>query len=266
MNFIINFVKGILIGSGAILPGISSGVLCVIFGLYDKLINSILSFFSDIKNNIKFLLPIALGGVIGVLLFSNIIKYAFNTFPSETQACFVGLILGCIPILIKEANNSSDFKYKYLIWLFLSFFIGIFLFVLEKNITLSEVGYCYNTYSIWYLILCGFCMSIGVVVPGVSSTIILMLLGVYDLYLFSVSTVNISVLFPIFIGLVIGGFVFMKITQLLFKKFFSETYYAIIGFSLGSIPILFPNFSEISFLAVILFICSLIVSYTLSNK
>ena len=246
--------------------GISSGVLCVIFGLYHKLLNSILSFFSNIKKNIKFLLPIALGTITGILLFSNIIQYAFSYFPSETKSCFIGLILGCVPVLIKNTNIKSGFNYKYLFYLFISFFIGILLFVLEKSISGNEISYCYNTYSFWYLIFCGFCMSIGVVVPGISSTIILMLLGVYDLYLVSVSIVNVHVLLPIGIGLVIGGFIFMKITQILLNRHFAETYYSIIGFSLGSIPILFPDYNEFNVLSIIIFIISLYFSYKISIK
>lgn len=245
--------------------GISSGVLCVIFGLYDKLLNSILSFFSDIKKNLKFLFPIAIGTITGILLFSNIIQYAFNSFPSETKLCFIGLILGCVPILIKKTNSHSRFKYKYIFYLLFAFFIGIFLFILEKNISGDEISYCYNTYSIWYLIFCGFCMSIGVVVPGISSTIILMLLKVYDLYLLSVSIVNIHVLLPIGIGLLIGGFIFMKLTQILLDKHFIETSYAIIGFSLGSIPVLFPGYNEISILSIIIFAISLYFSYKISG-
>ena len=70
-NFFTNTIKGIAIGAGAILPGISSGVLCVILGIYEKLLDSILNFFKDIRKNTKFLLPIIIGIAIGVLIFSN---------------------------------------------------------------------------------------------------------------------------------------------------------------------------------------------------
>lgn len=75
MSLIINFFKGIAIGAGAILPGISSGVLCVILGIYEKLLDSVLSFFKNIKQNAKFLFPIVLGGIFGVLIFSKILNY-----------------------------------------------------------------------------------------------------------------------------------------------------------------------------------------------
>lgn len=89
MNTLSNIVKGIFIGSGAILPGISSGVLCVIFGIYEKLLNSVLDFFKSPKENLKFLIPIIIGTTIGVLIFSNLLNYVLYTFPLQTKSIFI---------------------------------------------------------------------------------------------------------------------------------------------------------------------------------
>ena len=97
MNFFKSFIKGIAIGAGAILPGISSGVLCVIFGIYETLLNCVLNFFKNIKHNFKILFPIALGTFCGILLFGNILKYIFYAYPIQTKYIFIGLILGSIP-------------------------------------------------------------------------------------------------------------------------------------------------------------------------
>ena len=99
MAFLLNCIKGIFIGSGAILPGISSGVICIIFGLYEKLLDSLLNFFKDIKNNFKFLFAIILGIGIGVLIFSNFLNYFLTSYPLQTKSIFIGLILGSIPSL-----------------------------------------------------------------------------------------------------------------------------------------------------------------------
>ena len=112
MNFILSIIKGIALGAGAILPGISSGVLCVIFGIYEKLIDSILGFFKDIKSNFKFLFPILVGIGIGIILFGNILKYLFTMFPRQTNFAFIGLILGCIPSLLKTVNKKSKFRIR----------------------------------------------------------------------------------------------------------------------------------------------------------
>lgn len=93
MNQICNFIKGVAIGAGAILPGISSGVICVIFGVYEKLLNAILNFFKNIKENFKLLFPIILGVMVGIIIFGNIIKCLFLAYPIQTKFTFIGLII-----------------------------------------------------------------------------------------------------------------------------------------------------------------------------
>ena len=239
MGILYRFIIGIFIGAGAILPGISSGVLCVIFGIYDKLINCVLGFFKDIKENSKFLLPIIVGVAIGVIVFGNLLKTLFNLYPTQTKFAFIGLILGCVPNLFKIANSKKGFKIHYLIYTFISFGITFFLLLLENTLQSSTFSTSENTL---FLVLSGFIMSIGIVAPGVSSTVLLMILNTYEVYLDAVSTVNISVLIPMGIGVICGGILFLKITEVLMRKFFSETYYTIIGFVLGSLLILYPRF------------------------
>ena len=166
-----NFLIGILLGAGAILPGVSSGVICVIFGIYDKLINSFFGLFKSFKKNFLFLFPIFLGGLVGVFLFGNILKSLFNHFPTQTSFCFIGLILGSIPILIKKVNSEHTFKLRYLLFAFATFIIGFLFVFIENTLNFSQVE---TSFSIPFLILSGFLMSIGVVFPGVSNTLILM--------------------------------------------------------------------------------------------
>lgn len=237
MDFLSNCIKGIAIGAGAILPGVSSGVLCVIFGIYEKLLDAVLGFFKNVKENFKFLLPIITGIGIGVVLFSNLLNYLFYTFPIQTKSIFIGLILGSVPTLFKEVNNKEKFKLRNLIYVIIAFIIGLLTVILEKSMTIQST----ENINFIYLIISGFLMSIGVVVPGVSSTIILMLLGVYTIYLQSVSSIYLPVLIPLGIGLIIGGIFFMKATKFMLNKFYIQTFYTIIGFTLGSILVLFPE-------------------------
>ncbi len=253
MKFFSNFIKGIAIGAGAILPGISSGVLCVIFGLYEKLLNSILGFFKDIKANFKFLFPIVLGGVAGVLLFSKLLNYMLYAFPLQTKSAFVGLILSTIPSLIKEINKKDKFKLHYLLYLIIALILGILTVFLEKSIPIFSS----TRYNYFYLIFCGFMMSGGIIVPGVSSTIILMLLGVYSTYLTSVSSIYLPILVPIGIGLILGCLLFMKLTKYCLEHFYSETFYTIIGFTLGSVLVIWPEFTP-DLCGVFSFICMMI--------
>lgn len=161
MKFIIEFLKGIAIGAGAILPGISSGVLCVIFGIYEELIDSILNFFKDIKKNLIFLFPILLGVSIGVIIFSKLLLFLFQTYPNQTKSMFIGLILGCLPILFKQANQVKGFRLHYLLYLTFTLLLGLLSIFIENFFSNHIVS---NT-NIVYLVLSGFFMSIGIVVP-----------------------------------------------------------------------------------------------------
>lgn len=242
MHFISDFLKGIAIGAGAILPGISSGVLCVIFGIYETLLNCVLNFFKNIKYNFKILFPIGLGTFCGILLFGNALKFVFYAYPLQTKFLFIGLILGSIPELIKTACSKHAFKIQYLIYLIFSFGLGLFLVWLENRLSSSISNT--TAFSFIFLIFSGILMSAGVIIPGVSSTLILMLLGCYDSYLLSVSSLYMPFLVPLLIGLCIGCLLCMKLISFLLNKYYIQTFFCIIGFTLGSIFILYPGISS----------------------
>ena len=237
--------------------GISSGVFCVIFGIYEKLVNSVLNLFQDFKKNFMFLLPIALGGVTGVFLVGKILNFLFASFPMPTSFCFIGLICGSLPILFKQANQKKGFRLHYSIFLLAAFGIGLLSIQLE-TILPSLIQVDSNSISFFSFVLAGFAMSIGIVVPGVSSTVILMCLGVYSHYLNAVATANLAILFPMGIGVLLGSILFLKIIQFLLDRYYSQTFYAIIGFVLGSIFVLYPGieFTIQGIWSVVLFVIS----------
>ena len=243
MSVWFRFMIGILIGAGAILPGISSGVLCVVFGIYDRLIESVLGFFKDMKKNTLFLFPIVIGVAIGVVLLGNVLKILFESYPFQTKCAFLGLILGCIPNLFHIANSKKGFRLHYIGYTVLSFIFTLILLGFENALPTNTMATTSNT--------------LFLVLPGVSSTVLLMILGTYETYLNAISTVNLSILFPMGIGLTIGGLLFLKLIQFLLKTHFSETYYTIIGFVLGSTLILVPslkfNITSIFSIAILIF-------------
>lgn len=162
----INFIKGIFIGAGAILPGISSGVICMVTGLYEKLLESILGFFKDVRNNLKFLFPICLGGLFGIIIFSDVISYCLKLIPIQTKSLFIGLLFGSLSILIKDTikNDSNINKTSKYISFFICFGAGIGLIFLESSINFSSI-YNTNNFSPLFLVLSGFFMSLGIVIP-----------------------------------------------------------------------------------------------------
>lgn len=238
----------------------------MIFGLYEKLLESILVFFSNIKENIKFLFPIIFGIVVGMIIFSNIIYYCFESIPCQIKSLFIGLLLGSTFVLSKSILKSKKSNISLYISFALCFFIGIALIFLENNINFST-DYTPNEFKPLFLILSGFFMSIGIVIPGISSTVILMILGVYSTYLSAISMVNMNVLFPMLIGVGIGSFIFMKIIQYLLKKYHSQTLSGIIGFSLGSIFILLPTYSLnlITLISIVLLMLGFIIGKNIGN-
>lgn len=153
MNFFLDCLKGVAIGSGAILPGISSGVLCVIFGIYEKLLDSVLKFFKDIKGNLKFLFPIVLGVFVGVICFSKILNYLLYAFPIQINSIFIGLILGSIPSLFDEVTSNHKFKLSYLLFTLIAFCIGLGSVFLENSLDVSQL----ENLNFFYLMLRRFC-------------------------------------------------------------------------------------------------------------
>lgn len=172
MNFLLSILKGFLIGAGAILPGISSGVLCVIFGIYESLVDSVLGLFQDFKKHATFLFPIVLGAGIGFLLFGNLLNILFHSYEIECKLLFLGLILGSIPSLFKHVNQKKNFRLSFLLYTIISFCFGLLLFLLENKISYSYLGNL--QVNVMFLFLSGFAMSAGVIIPGISSTVILM--------------------------------------------------------------------------------------------
>ena len=248
MNFVLSIFKGIAIGAGAILPGISSGVICVIFGIYQKLIDSIFNLFKDFKKNFLFLFPIALGSFIGIILFGNILKYIFFTFNTIARYLFAGFILGCLPSLFKESNFNKHINFSSIFLIISSFLLGILLIHFENYIT----SYSLNINFI-YLFICGFLMSIGIIFPGISSTVILMFLGVYYIYLEAISVISLAVLVPMALGILVGVIFFLFIMHYLLNNFYMQTFSCIIGFVASSIFVLLPTEFSIFGLATFLF-------------
>lgn len=264
LRFIKNIITGIFIGAGAIIPGVSSGVICVILGTYEKLLNSILNIFDDFKENIKFLIPIVIGIIVGMILLGKVLRYLFYAYPEEISFIFIGLITGSIPSLIKKIDVQERFKFNNIWYMILSMIIGFTMIAVENRISITS-----NTeFNFMYLVFAGACMSIGVVVPGISSTIILMILGVYSAYITSIAEVYLPIIFPIGIGLSIGAIICMKIIKKLLDKYYIKTFYSIIGFSIGSAFVLYPgiNFDLTGVISILCFLLGWTITRMLDNE
>lgn len=263
MNFIEGFLKGLVLGSAAIAPGVSGGALAVMFGLYDKITYFIANITKDFKKNILYFMPVGIGGLVGVLIFSRIIEYLFINHEVVVKYAFIGLMLGTIPLVVKEANKKG-YKNKYLITFLISFVVTLVASYLENN----SIGIIKNANtSPLYLIVYGMVVGFGTIIPGVSSSIMLMYMGAYEIVLGAISNLQIVFIIYLGIGFVLSILVFSKLVCILFEKAYGATYYTILGLVLGSIASIFPGFEFTFsyFLNLVLLSTCWFLSYSLSK-
>lgn len=227
-----NLLKGVLAGIGNIIPGLSGCSLLIIFNLYENCIEAISNIFKNFKKSILFLLPIGIGILIGTFTFSNVIKYCLENFPTPTSIIFASFVLGTLPTLFKHATKKG-FQKKYMLPFLITFTIGILLLKIDPNITTT-----YKNENLINLILIGIVVASSTIIPGISCTVLLSLIGVYTIYINAISTINLNILIPIGIGFALGAFILSTIINYLFKNYYGYTYFAIIGFTISTIPAL----------------------------
>ena len=240
MKTIILILKGFIIGLAKVIPGVSGAVLAISMGLYDKAINAITEFFSDVKNNILFLVPIGIGVVLAMVIGSNIVSYTLSKYYVITMLFFIGLIMGSVPTIYNKINKSK----KGIILVIISF---ISMFVLS----ISSIDNTYviknNIIDYFMYFISGIIDAVGTVVPGVSSTALLMILGTYEIIINVIASItdidiiinNFKILSMYTIGMGLGIIVVSLIINYLFKKHNSNTYSFIFGIILSSILLLF---------------------------
>ena len=234
MKYIILFIKGLIIGIGKIIPGVSGAVLAMILKVYDDGINSIVNIFKNPKKNILFLLNIGLGILIGIVLFSNVINYTLKNYYVITMLFFIGLILGGIPSILNEIDKKD---YKYTIITFILFFLLSF-FNINNNYILQN-----NFLDYLIFFLGGVLESCGTVIPGLSSTALLLILGIYNNIVESISNltrliIDYKILIPFILGIISSIIFVSKAISLSLNKYRKRTYSIILGLILSSVVIL----------------------------
>lgn len=240
-NNIILMLKGAIFGIANVIPGVSGGTIALTMGVYEDLISSISHFFKKPKESLKFVIPFAIGAILSILLMSKLISYCLDKFPFPTTLFFVGLILGGVPLLTKKIKKEK-IKPRNIFLFLLTFAI-----VISLNFMNSGTGAMnlMNPSIATYLLLClvGMIAAATMVIPGISGSFVLMLLGFYepivntvgDLTNFSNLGHNLAILIPFGIGILIGIILIAKLIEYLFAKYEIPTYYAILGFVIASI-------------------------------
>ncbi len=232
-NFLIQIIQGAMIGLGAVLPGISGGVLCVIFGIYKTLMEFLADPFRKLKTHLPKLLPVFIGVAIGFLGVAKLLSFLLDTYPAQSVCVFIGLIGGMLPSLFREAGEQGRNKNSYIsmvIAMILVFALLISLQVFSVKITPNFA---------WYL-FCGFCLALSVIAPGMSFSTLLMPLGLYEPFVAGIGNFDFAILIPGGIGALATVLLFAKAVDTLFKKHYSVSFHAIVGVVIAATIMIIP--------------------------
>jgi len=259
-----NYLKGIVAGIGGVSPGLSGSVLLILLGLYHQTLEALGTLLTRFKQNIRFLLPILLGMGTGVLLFSKVIDFCLANHEMPTRFCFLGLILGTIPLFYKEVRKNG-FSRRYWLVILGSAALGFWMF--NAHPTLFPLVTHPNLPQAIFL---GVAVVATAIVPGLDPAVVLSTLGYYECYVRSLANFDISVLAPMVIGVAAGGIGISALMTALFRRFYTATFSVVFGLFLSMIPnmlnercVLGPN--PASVLSVILIFLGFGLSFYLGD-
>lgn len=271
-------LKGFLLGIANIIPGVSGGTLALTLGIYQDLIGAISHFFKNLKKNLTFLIPLGIGMLAAVLLGSKVITYCLDKFTLPTTLFFIGLIVGGIPLLTKKLKGRKVKPFNLAVFLLTFSIVMIMTFLNAGNNAVDLTNM--SVIKFLLLIVVGMVAAATMVIPGVSGSFVLMLLGYYipvvgtvgNLTNFSELGHNLLILAPFGIGIAIGIVGIAKLIEFLLKKYEIPTYYGIIGFVTSSviglgIGLIGVETSTLQVLSgLVLFILAFVIGYKLGDE
>ncbi len=243
LEFVKTLLKGIVVGLGAITPGLSGSVLLVIFGLYHRALNAISTIFKSFKKNILFLIPLAMGIGIGMLTFSKIAQYFLGNFEMQTRFTFLGLVVGTIPLFIREVtkekrSEGKKFPKRYIFLILGATAFGLLL-TYAGGVGFSEI----KNPNILQAIILGLVVAASYIIPGVDSAVILNYFGMYKLWLSVADLDNLlqldfflKIALPTAVGLAIGVLLISSLINFLLKRYYTITFSVIFGLFISIIP------------------------------
>lgn len=275
-----SFLKGIVIGIANIVPGVSGGTMMVSMGIYDKLIHCITHLFSEFKKSVLFILPIAIGMVVAIAGSSFGLVWLFDHFPIQTNLLFVGLILGGLPAIYGKVKGKTIKIGHMLAGLLFFAFVVAMAALGEGEGNAADLSV--NVVNVLKLVGVGVIASATMVIPGVSGSMVLMLMGFYypvinaiKDFISALTAVDVpgilagcGILVPFGIGIVVGIFGIAKLMEIIFEKFPLYAYWAIIGLIVAS-PIailMMGSFPAITVVSAVTGMLALTVGFFIARK
>ncbi len=233
LRVILRVLQGVLIGVGAVLPGISGGVLCVVFGIYKPVMELLGDPIRKFRTHVPKLLPVIVGGAVGFLGVAKILAFFLEAYPAPSVCLFIGLITGMLPSLFREANEKGRVKNA---WVPLAV---AFVVILALLISLNLFSIIITPNFGWY-VFCGFCLALSVIAPGMSFSTLLMPLGLYTPFVDGLGSLDFSILVPAGIGAVVTVICLARAVDALFDHFYAYAFHAIIGIVIAATIMIVP--------------------------
>lgn len=248
VKWILYLVQGMFVGVGAILPGISGGVLCVAFGIYEPMMELLTHPIRALKKHIKMFIPIGIGGAVGFILLARAVELLFTHFASISLMLFFGLIAGTLPALFKtsERSNAKTSWTPFVLALTLAYFV---FHILESGVSTVIAP------SLWSFLLCGFVWGLSLIIPGLSSSSILIYLGLYEPMTEGIADLDFSVLIPVFVGIAGSALLLARLVSWLFSKQYAVMSRVVLGFVIASSLTIVPSAFENVWTLVISILC-----------
>lgn len=255
---IILFIKGFIMGIANIIPGVSGGTLAIILGIYEDFIGALSHFFKNFKKNLLFILPVGLGILASIATMSGVIDYSLNHYTLATVLFFVGLVLGGIPLLLNKVKGKKDSKPISNIIVFIFTFSIVIFMAIAKLIFSTKFSISFASMTVIgfiLLFLVGILAAGTMVIPGVSGSLVLMLIGYYEPVIKTIKSLvhfenvahNLAIILVFGAGILVGIVGIAKLFEYLFKKHETITYYGVLGFIFASvIAIPISTFTSIS--------------------
>ena len=262
VGWIVRLLKGLLAGIGAITPGLSGGVLLVVFGIYEPLVRWLADIRNKFLQHLLFFLPVGIGGVIGVIAFSAVIDFAFEHYAAQFTWLFIGFIAGTIPSLLKTAGKEGRKSWH---WALLAL-IAVGTFFLMRWMETIRTVEMQPSFFAW--LLSGALTGLGLVVPGLSPSNFLIYLGLYQPMANGIKNLQFGVILPLMLGVILVILIFAKFVNWLFNKHYAFMYHLIIGVVIGSTAAIIPSgVSGWGMIAVcaLLFLLAAAASYALAR-
>lgn len=266
-NTILTSLKGLLIGASMLVPGVSGGTMAIVLGIYDELIRSVNNIFKDFKKSFFFLFKFCIGAGIGFILFARLISTALDKYERPVMYLFIGAILGGIPLLIKQSEIKKN-NIKQIIFGAIAGLLGLGLVLALEQLPESSFVFDANiTPKLLIMqIITGFIIAIALVLPGISTSHMLLVLGMYPAFLSALENPLKNILFLGFLGVsvIIGVFIITRPLEFAMKKYPQLTYCGIIGFVAGSVITVFPDFP--TGIEIIVCVITLVLGYLAVNR